>query len=362
MKSQVNEQVFYSLLETGADEHSFYSIGVRSGELLDGWSRSKERLFRLFGNKLKVSIPMETTADKEVFMESVNKLEEELRVDNSFNLVRVFSRSYLRMNRSRVEDIVENVIKGESVTVGNRTFEIGSRITKMFSALVPKELRNEFNIIYSRFLQSLQTTGQLVVSIDPVDFLTMSENRSNWSSCHSIFGEFRAGVLSYMVDEHTVVAYLSSNEDVFYEEFGIDWNNKKWRQIVHINSVEKMFIQGKHYPSVNSICSAGIKNMLSEIIGLENPKESNNRNKIQALLQDYYGEDDYCSSLHYNDILKNWDSEDRIAAVAEEGVELYELDDMIIGGKVKCLNDDCDEEIDSAIYFFCSNCVDYHDY
>lgn len=363
MKSQVDKQVFYSLLETGVKEEPRYSIGCKSESLLEEWSQAKENIYKQFGNKLKISIPMETTADREIYTESIRELEEGLREEPMFNLVRIASRSLLGRGNISADVAVGNIIKGRDITIGGKTFKVGSKITKMLSSLVPKDLRNEFNIIYSRFLQSLQTTGQLVISIDPIDFIMMSENKSHWGSCHSVFGEYKAGALSYMLDEHTAIAYLSSNRTSYYENFDIEWNNKKWRQVVHINTIDGVFVQGKHYPSMNAICSEGVQKMLIEAMGMKNPEATGNLSKIQSLMEDYSNDDCQDHPLHYNDIMKNCDIEDRIVAVAEKGLDLYGLDTMFIGGKVRCLNDDCGEVVDDPAHFICSCCTDnYEEY
>ena len=73
----------------------------------------------------------------------------------------------------------------------------------------------------------------------------------------------------------------------------------------------------------------------------------------------YHYSDEYEEiTLHYNDILKNWDSGDGVVAVAEKDVDLYGLDTMFIGGEVKCLNDDCDQVLTHSTHFFCYECVD----
>ena len=51
-----------------------------------------------------------------------------------------------------------------------------------------------------------------VISLNPVDFLSMSGGNS-WSSCHNIFdGEYMAGTLSYMLDDVSFVYFQIPND------------------------------------------------------------------------------------------------------------------------------------------------------
>ena len=82
------------------------------------------------------------------------------------------------------------------------------------------------------------------MSIDPYDFLSISDNNHNWSSCHNLFdGEYRVGNLNYMADSVTMVGYYCSN-DLFDEEleaFGNikTWNSKKWRVLIHLQVITR---------------------------------------------------------------------------------------------------------------------------
>ena len=89
----------------------------------------------------------------------------------------------------------------------------------------------------SRYIQEDKIEGYLYLSVDPRDFLTLSENNSKWTSCHSLDGDYRAGNLSYMVDDSTIIAYIASDskEHLKCMPRNIKWNDKKWRMLVHSN-------------------------------------------------------------------------------------------------------------------------------
>ena len=46
-------------------------------------------------------------------------------------------------------------------------------------------------------LQDVKVSGDLVLSVHPLDYLSISDNNHNWYSCHSLDGEYGAGNLGY---------------------------------------------------------------------------------------------------------------------------------------------------------------------
>lgn len=83
-------------------------------------------------------------------------------------------------------------------------------------------------------IQEDKVTGILCLSIHPLDYLSLSENTYNWRSCHALDGEYRAGNLSYMMDNTTVVCYLKGEDEAELPHFPaeVKWNSKKWRMLL----------------------------------------------------------------------------------------------------------------------------------
>lgn len=101
----------------------------------------------------------------------------------------------------------------------------------------------------SRIIQENKVEGTLCLSVHPLDFLSLSENNYNWRSCHSLDGEYRAGNLSYMMDNNTVICYLKGADDVPLQAFGpVTWNSKKWRVLLFVSNDCNMVIAGRQYP------------------------------------------------------------------------------------------------------------------
>lgn len=127
----------------------------------------------------------------------------------------------------------------------------GTRITKAFKFFhLQEEDLKELQSEASRILQLDCVTGRLCLSVHPLDYLSASENISNWRSCHSLDGCYRAGNLSYMTDNSTIIVYLRSETQVQLPNFpeGLLWNNKKWRMFLHFDADKNIVFTTQQYP------------------------------------------------------------------------------------------------------------------
>ena len=110
---------------------------------------------------------------------------------------------------------------------------------------------------YADALNPLQITRHTILSINPLDYLTMSFGNS-WASCHTIdkgnrrnmpnsySGQYSSGTISYMLDGTSMVFYTvdaSYNGNDFWNEPKIN------RQMFHWG--EDKLIQGRLYPQDN---------------------------------------------------------------------------------------------------------------
>lgn len=106
---------------------------------------------------------------------------------------------------------------------------------------------------YADSLSPLKIKRHTVLSINPIDYLLMS-NGNSWSSCHSIDDEagcYSSGTISYMLDESSMVFYTidaSYDGDEYFLEEKIN------RQMYHWG--EEKLVQGRLYPQS---CDCGSK-------------------------------------------------------------------------------------------------------
>lgn len=139
----------------------------------------------------------------------------------------------------------------------------GYKVLKAFKLIEDNEsIITEIQQEASAIIQMNCCTGYLCFSVHPLDFLSLSENTSNWRSCHALDGEFRSGNLSYMLDSATLICYIKSSYDVKLPRFPeqVKWNNKKWRTLLFFSNDRNMLIAGRQYPYTIS----GAMNMIKD--------------------------------------------------------------------------------------------------
>ena len=128
---------------------------------------------------------------------------------------------------------------------------------------------------YADSLSPLTIKRHTVLSINPLDYLTMSFGNS-WASCHTIDKEnkrrmpnnysgcYSSGTISYMLDTSSMVLYTV---DASYNETEY-WNQPKInRQMFHYG--EEKLIQGRLYPQDNDIDDSAYtpyRNIVQQII------------------------------------------------------------------------------------------------
>lgn len=94
------------------------------------------------------------------------------------------------------------------------------------------------------------------------DYLTMSVNQHNWTSCHNIVsGMYTTGSFAYLTDKSTLIAY---REDGLEREYRLGsnrfmGNSKRWRQCVYVDERTGAAIFGRQYPNTQSGTTEAIR-------------------------------------------------------------------------------------------------------
>lgn len=152
---------------------------------------------------------------------------------------------FFRLNS---ESFFENkVIKTNAIKGLRIGMKLGKAVRKAYSDYYRI---NEVLDKYSEVINDINYEGRLCLSVHPLDFLSVSENASDWRSCHALDGEYRTGNLSLMVDNCTIIAYLkSSDKNVPLKRFGkVKWNDKKWRCFFFFDSKREIVWASRQYP------------------------------------------------------------------------------------------------------------------
>lgn len=112
-----------------------------------------------------------------------------------------------------------------------------------------EEVFERFRIAHSQILNSTKVYGTLCLSIDPLDYITMSDNNNRWSSCMSWAnhdGEYHGGTVEMMNSPCVLLAYIKSDEDYYPCGSEYPFSNKKWRQLIIAD--KDIILGNRHYP------------------------------------------------------------------------------------------------------------------
>jgi hypothetical protein len=227
----------------GYDRESI-SMKAPLSHILRFWEHNKVDLFNVFGGEIlltkKVSFNKpECMIEDDIsamingvgypFYHSFNRwVDYSYKGDNSYELRSLLWCSNLASNTWLDDGFVIPTEDGHSIAVnkGCKISKVLGKIARAFNL----ESYEEFRIAHSQCLNQKKLSGELCISIHPLDYMTMSDNDSGWSSCMSWedTGDYRQGTVEMMNSPCIVVAYLKGSENMRMP-FGDEWNNKKWR-------------------------------------------------------------------------------------------------------------------------------------
>jgi hypothetical protein len=275
------------MIGTYIDLYAFESNdGRRSAsveEVLRIWNRSKQGLYNLFqGNLiLKKQVEFKKSEDYQTYRMS-NELSDYPFFDNLSNAA--FDYFYLKIGDLSTyqllknqfccfgPNITRNIYDGPTFafkTPSGETFKIqnGCKMMKTLGKLAEifqVDGYEDFRIAHSQILNDNDIKGTLCLSIHPLDFMTMSDNKNGWESCMSWrnYGCYRQGTVEMMNSKNVIVAYLES-ETKNLSIFPGKWNSKKWRELYIVDNDIIANIKG--YPYQDENLSKEVLNWLREL-------------------------------------------------------------------------------------------------
>lgn len=300
---------------------------IGNEEYLSDWNNSKKKLFRLLGGNLIYSMPIEIEKKADIIEAEMRKL-----VDHDF--MDLYDCLYYDSNDSRgwvtgnvseahwdripyIENLISNKVpelfkvtkkdhetgevKTLKITPGMKTMKAIKKVIDFLALDNEKihDLFEDFRLQHSRILNDKTIKGNLCFSIHPLDFITMSDNASNWSSCMSWTeaGCYHAGTVEMMNSNLVICVYLEGGRPYnFSQNFNKSeddewiWNNKRWRQLFYCN--KDIIVGGKAYPYRSDDLTYIALNKLREMA-----KENWNHTYT-------YGIEKYRDMIHINTIHK----------------------------------------------------------
>jgi len=189
----------------------------------------------------------------------------------------------LTIKRSKTE-----LKKGVNLTKGCSIMKAFKKLLDYYD--IDTEYYEQFRIFMSMINNDGISNAKVTLSIHPLDFMTMSDNNSNWSSCMSwkTNGCYHIGTIEMMNSPYVLVAYIE-NSDPFTLVDDITWNNKRWRQLFYIN--DDIEISGKAYPYSCDALSKKILDVIAEL------SKKNLHRTYKTGIQKY---EDMCDSFEIN--------------------------------------------------------------
>ena len=245
------------------------------------------------------------------------------------------------------------------------------RLFKVAEVEVPAEmdsLLEKYGQELSVVINKKRMVGTLVLSIDPIDYVTASDNDYNWSSCMSWRrnGEYHAGTLEVMNSANTIVAYLKGEKDC-EDESGAVFSNKKWRQFF---VVEENFIATCNgYPYTSEQLEELVFSTIRDLAAKNLDWHYNTEIKDNKESDDRYNIPELKVTLRVNDVMYNDFEWNTTVYVLKNGAEEPEFStDIEWTAPAGCLV--CGESFDSPesclcyihnrVEYICPNCGCVH--
>lgn len=207
----------------------------------------------LFGDKLIVSKEI-TVSDEEYLLNEMAELYHNTELISKVEKLEVenwgFSTKEFIQNKSITRYTYKHYSNPDTIL----RFAAGTKIMKIISKVIDtfpkafstnaKEEFEEFRLKHSCILNRKEKTDTLYLSIHPLDYITMSDNMENWSSCMSWFeeGDYHCGTVEMMNSPNVIVAYFSSDKHDYY-----GWNSKIWRKLYIVTEDYCVGIKGYPY-------------------------------------------------------------------------------------------------------------------
>jgi hypothetical protein len=243
------------------------------------------------------------------------------------------------------------------ITIKDKTFPEGTKPFKVLNYL--SKLTNidieQFRIEISKALQYKRLKTTLCLSIHPLDFLTLSDNNLNWSSCLSILnnGCYHQGIIEMLNSPYIFIAYCKSKEK-YINSKGLIWNDKILRSLILYN--KDFVLPIKEYPSRNDAFIAEAVNFFLELAGLQGKQEIYSPYDGKIITETGRIPKIFSTTIMYNDIVE--DDYDRLIWLTRPKEEWDSQTVVNYSGVCTCMS--CGQEFDTyggeADHLVCPEC------
>lgn len=214
---------------------------------LHKWAESKYEYYLLFGNSLTLNREIDIPEKEDVIRKKTDTiLNQDVVYRNKGKEGKVavntehFKIYKLFIDNFSTNDILKNICpNNDLIEKYCPTYKPGMKLSKFLSSYFCDP---EFDIEYSKILQTKRNKGIITISIDPNDFLTMSVSSHKWYSCYEITSFYKTCTLSCILDSTSLIAYRSYGNHS-YNLSGVEfvWNDKQCRNNIQFDKETLQF-------------------------------------------------------------------------------------------------------------------------
>lgn len=256
-------------------------------KILDYWNKKKKKLLKVFGNQLRISIPIDTHQEtSKSFSQKIRAVYSPLFFYDEQDILNFTEdpRNHLFLNSlkfwfkepdmltlgipqlKKINRLlsIDNVTRGcidenfifTGGTIKNQKKDLKIPIKTKTMRAIRKVLEyygyKDYNL-FDKWRDDISVAGSdkkvstnLVFSIHPIDYMTMSDNGCGWSSCMSWIenGGYSTGTIEMLNSNMAIVVYTESRRDFILNDKKIP--NKSWRTLMFV--CPEIAIVGKNYP------------------------------------------------------------------------------------------------------------------
>ena len=298
---------------------------------LQNWSHSNQKLFKLLGNQFIQKIEysyeknryeiesdfrslLRTHPFRDSYHEFHHNVIVPLYTDDKISMDARAGFNHLTDLINFVEDKTFYGIKIKldgkkclQIPEGTKPMRAFQKIITYFKDEWKFEDFEDFRLKHSLILNDKYVRGKLCFSIHPLDFMTMSDNDSNWSSCMSWTDEgcYHIGTVEMMNSNNVMCCYLENDDSLYnFAKHGthvddplFTWNNKLWRVLAYVT--KDIIMAGKAYPYRNKELSIAV------IDGIKKLAEDN-LNWKYSFGPELYKDMQYINTTYAMDRAKNY--------------------------------------------------------
>ncbi len=217
---------------------------------------------RIFGKQRVKEVPFD--ADK-----IINSIMKVITEDHEFNLVQKIWHEKTGGNIT-VADLVHGSIQEPCVFEG-RKIQKGSKLVRTLDKVIGDDLEslkygNRLFILIDKALNTAASFRRckLYMSIDPIDYVSMSDPDNGWTSCYAPGGLAKGSPLALLRNRTSVLFYLSPHQA---SRGKYSFPIKRWRAMGFLD--EKYFTLGVHYPFDDSYLTEHIVNYINVFCDFE---------------------------------------------------------------------------------------------